>query len=55
MGKYRKNWQFAETKEIIGFHEAVSPYDWALDIELNPNFKLWAAEYKEYVNERKLF
>ncbi len=29
-------------------HETISPYDWALDTDLNPNWALWDTEMKKY-------
>jgi len=28
--------------------EKVEPYDWALDLELNPDWALWGEEYLKY-------
>lgn len=29
-------------------HETISPYDWALDTDLNPNWALWDKEMSKY-------
>jgi len=39
--QWRRNWQYATTKEVIAIHEVIDPYDWELDIEFNEDFKLW--------------
>lgn len=46
MNNYRKNWQYSITKEVIGVHEVIEPYDWNLDVEENPDFKEWEQEIK---------
>jgi hypothetical protein len=47
--QYRSNWQFCSTKEVIGIHEVIFPYNWELDLEMNPDFKEWTTEYVEGV------
>jgi hypothetical protein len=44
--RYRSNWQYAITKEVIAIHEVVEPYDWALDVEENEDFQQWESEIK---------
>lgn len=46
VNNYRKNWQYSITKEVIGMHEVIDPYDWNLDVEENPDFKEWEQEIK---------
>ncbi len=42
--KHWQNWQYATTKEVLAVHEVIDPYDWKLDLEMNPDFKLWQEE-----------
>jgi hypothetical protein len=35
-------------KLTIKSHEVVSPYDWALDFDLNPDWKSWQNEMNRY-------
>jgi len=44
MNNYRRNWQYCITKEVLGIHEIIDPYDWKLDLEMNADFKLWDLE-----------
>lgn len=46
MNNYYRNWQYSTTKEVIGVHEIVEPYDWQLDTEYNENFQKWEDELK---------
>ena len=39
--KHWQNWQYAITKEVLAVHEVIEPYDWELDLDFNPDFKLW--------------
>ena len=39
--KHWQNWQYAITKEVLAVHEIIEPYDWELDLDFNPYFKLW--------------
>jgi hypothetical protein len=39
-----KSWQYGDWKEVISFHERVDPYDYELDVEMNPDFALWEKE-----------
>lgn len=34
-------------------HETISPYDWALDTDLNPNWELWDEEMKKFFGYKK--
>jgi hypothetical protein len=47
MNNYYKNWQYSDTKEVIGVHELIQPYDWELDTEMNEDFELWKEELGE--------
>lgn len=42
--KHWQNWQYATTKEVLAVHEVIEPYDWQLDLEMNPDFALWQKE-----------
>lgn len=42
--KHWQNWQYATTKEVLAIHEVIEPYDWELDLEMNPDFALWQKE-----------
>jgi len=42
--KHWQNWQYATTKEVLAIHEVIEPYDWELDLEVNPDFALWEKE-----------
>lgn len=47
VNNYYKNWQYSDTKEVIGVHELIQPYDWELDTEMNEDFELWKEELGE--------
>jgi hypothetical protein len=47
MENYRRNWQYAITKEVLIIHEVIEPYDWNLDIQENPDFEIWQEQLKE--------
>lgn len=51
MNNYRKNWQYSVTKEVLGMHEIIDPYDWKLDLEMNADFKLWDLEMQNKGDE----
>lgn len=51
MNNYNRNWQYAITKEVIGMHEVISPYDWNLDLEQNPDFAEWENELQNKKGE----
>ena len=42
--KHWQNWQYAITKEVLAIHEVIEPYDWQLDLDINPDFALWQKE-----------
>jgi hypothetical protein len=44
MNNQRRNWQYATTKEVLGIHEVIEPYDWKLDLEMNEDFQKWQEE-----------
>lgn len=44
VNNYKRNWQYAITKEVLGMHEIIDPYDWKLDLEMNVDFKIWQKE-----------
>ena len=41
---YSKNWQYADTKIVLGMHEKIEPFDIDLDPDVNEDFKLWSIE-----------
>lgn len=46
MNNYSRNWQYSMTKEVLGVHEVVYPYDWSLDVEQSDDFVVWEEELK---------
>lgn len=47
MNNYYSNWQYSDTREVIGMHELIQPYDWMLDIEMNQHFEMWKKEMEQ--------
>lgn len=46
----RKNHPTSKKRNEV---EKIEPYDWALDLDLNPDWELWEEEYLKY--STKLF